>query len=68
MTDEIRAEDEVEAHGPLAGAAADAAAAGPTFGGPTLGATDDEPDVEAHGPLGMGPEKDGPAFEGPTAG
>ena len=51
MSDEIRPEDEVEAHGPFA--------EGPTAEGPRprvpRRGDEDEPDVEAHGPVGMGP-------------
>ena len=65
MSDEIRTEDEVEAHGggPWAGDAE-----GGTLEGGTLEATEDsEPDVEAHGPVfAEGGTMEGGTMEGGT--
>ena len=64
MSEEIRPEDEVEAHGPVTGE-------GPGFEEPAAAAaaaaaSDDEPDFEAHGPLGMGPAASSPVGESPV--
>jgi hypothetical protein len=48
MSDEIRAEDEVEAHGPFLGEGP--GLEGPGLEGPGLEATEDD-EVEAHGPF-----------------
>jgi len=60
MSDEIHAEDEVEAHGPIDGDAEDRTRLGPT----NLG-NEEESDVEAHGPIGSGPHNMGPHNQGP---
>ena len=62
MSDEIRGEDEVEAHGPVG-------LEGPGLEGPGLEAHEDD-DVEAHGPVGLESfieNVKGPAAEGPAA-
>ena len=54
MSDEIRAEDDVEAHGPLVGGPTNSGPtnSGPTNSGPTNSAhEDDDADFEAHGPI-----------------
>jgi hypothetical protein len=48
MSDEIRAEDEVEAHGPIVGESP--GLEGPGLESPGMEATEDD-DVEAHGPV-----------------
>jgi hypothetical protein len=59
MSDEIRPEDEVEAHGPYTDA--------PVTDAPVADATaDEEPDVEAHGPLTDAPVTDAPFTEAPV--
>ena len=66
MSDEIRPDEEVEAHGPVFDGPG---AEGPGAEGPGAEATDD-PDVEAHafrmGPGAEGPGAEGPGAEGPT--
>jgi hypothetical protein len=60
MSDEIRSEDEVEAHDPVG-------LERPGAPGPELEATiDEEPDFEAHGPVGLGPKRMSPLTDGPT--
>ena len=58
MSDEYRPEDEVEAHGPVIPDA-------PFTEGPQSGASEEEPDFEAHGPVGLGPAGAAPVTEGP---
>jgi hypothetical protein len=59
MSDEIRPEDEVEAHGPYTDApVTDAATAAAT--------SDEEPDVEAHGPFTDAPFTDAPVTDAPV--
>lgn len=60
MQDEIRSVDETEAD----------RSAPPDLPGPAgsehEASDDDEPDFEAHGPIGMGPGQMGPATESPA--
>ncbi len=71
MSDEIRAEDEVEAHGPFAENVKGPTAEGPFAEGPTAEATDDDSDFEAHGPFAEGPLAENAKavknIKGPTA-
>ena len=59
MSDEIRPEDEIDAHDSVG-------LEGPGLVAAEMEATgDEEPDFEAHGPVGLGPGAMGPAVESP---
>jgi hypothetical protein len=59
MSDDIRQDDEVEAHGPHNLGAEERVDRTERMEG------EDEPDVEAHGPIGSGPHNLGPHNQGP---
>ena len=60
MSDEVRPDDEIEGHDSFG-------LEEPGLAASEIEATgDEEPDFEAHGPVGLGPGAMGPAMEGPA--